>query len=74
MMDLGIFISLGMSIIKNTKKRNDGGGGGIPSMQLFSRNITSRKFSLHIKYVMELGWNGVCHSSFGSSLSYFQYT
>jgi hypothetical protein len=22
---------------------------------------------------MELGWNGVCHSSFGSSLSYFQY-
>jgi len=47
---------------------------GVPSMQLFSRNIASRKFSLHIKYVMELGWNGVCHSSFGSSLSYFQYT
>jgi hypothetical protein len=48
MMDLGIFISLGISIINNTKKR-DGGGGGGGSIHatLFKEHRQSKIFITH---------------------------
>jgi hypothetical protein len=57
MMDLGIFISLGLSIIKNTKKRDDG-GGGVDSIHatLFKEHRQSEKN--HYASNMYRRWDG----------------